>query len=86
MSDIRIMERSIFTQFWYGDLMVQSIFGEHQCMPIQFYLFSDLQCASLIFHESLNYLIIILTIMSGIGIIKRSVFTQFWYGEFNGAF
>ena len=67
------------------NLMVQSVFDEHQCMFIKFCLFSVVQCVSLIFHESLSYLIIILTIMSDIRIMKWSVFTQFWYVEFNDA-
>jgi len=66
-------------------LMVQSVLNQHQCMFINFHLFSIDQCVSLIFNESYSYLMIFCANMSDIKIIKRSIFIQFRYGEFNGA-
>ena len=71
--------------FGMKNLMVQSVFNGHQCMFINFHPFSVDQCVSLIFHENYSYLMICCASMSYIKIIKWSVFTQFWYGEFNGA-
>jgi len=85
MGDIKIMKRSVFIQFWYGNLMVQFVFSEHQCMFINFHLFTVDQCFCIIFHESYSYLMIFGASMSVIKIMKRSVFIQFGYGEFNGA-
>ncbi len=65
-------------------LMVQSVFNEHQCMFIHFHLFSVDQCISLIFHKSYSYLIIFCGSMSVIKTMKRRVFIQFRYGQFNG--
>jgi len=65
--------------------MVQSVFNEHQCMSINFHLFSVDQCVSLIFHESSIYMMIFCASMSDIKIMKRSVFIPIGYGEFNGA-
>jgi len=64
---------------------VQSVFSEHQCMFINSHLFCVDHCVSLIFNESCSYLMIFCASMSDIKIMKRSVFIQFWYGEFNGA-
>jgi len=44
--------------FGMEHLMVQSVFNEHQCMFINFHLFSVDECFSLIFHESYSYLMI----------------------------
>ena len=63
--------------FGMKNLMVQSVFNEHQCMFIKFHLFSVDQCVSLIFHESSSYLMIFCASMSGIKIMKRSVFIPF---------
>ena len=81
MSDINIIKRSVFIQFGMEHSMVQFVFNEHQCMFINFYLFSVDQCASLIFHESYSYLMIFYAGMSDIKIMKRSVFIHFWYGH-----
>jgi len=48
-------------------------------------LFTAAQWVSLNFHKSYSYLIIISTTMSDIKNMEMSVFTQFWYGLFNGA-
>ena len=71
--------------FGMEHLMVQSVFNEHQCMFINFHLFSVEQCVSLIFYESSSYLMIFCASMNDIEMMKRSVFIQFWYVEFNGA-
>jgi len=71
--------------FGMENLMVQSVFSEHQWMFINFHLFSVDQCVSLIFHESYSYLLIFCANMSDIKTMKMSVFIQFRYGEFNGA-
>ena len=57
--------------------MVKSVFNEHQCMVINFHLFSVYQCVSIIFHESYSYLMIFSAIMSDITIMKRSVLYKF---------
>jgi len=78
--------RGVFSyNFGMANLIVQSVFNEHQCMFINSHLLSIDQCVSLIFHESYSYLMIFCASMSDIKIMKRSVFIQFWYGEFNGA-
>ena len=71
--------------FGMENLIVKSVFNEHQCMFTNSHLFSVDQCVSLIFYESCNYLMIFCASMSDIKITKRSVFIWFWYGEFNGA-
>ena len=71
--------------FGMETIMVQSVFKEHQWRFINFHLFSVDQCVSLIFHESYSYLMIFCANMTDIKIIKRSVYIQFLYGEFNGA-
>jgi len=71
--------------FGIENLMVQSVSNEHQCMIINFYVFSAVQWVSLIFHKSLSYLTIIFASKSDIRIVERNVFTPFWYGKFNAA-
>jgi len=79
------LSKGVFSyNFGMDNLMVQSVFNEHQCMFINSHLFSVDQCVSLIFHESYSYLMIFCASMSDIKTIKRSVFIQFWYGSFNG--
>ncbi len=85
MSDIKNIKSSVFIQLGYENLMVQSVLNVHQCMFINFYLFSIDQCAFLIFHESYSFLMIFCASMSDIKIMKSSVFIQLWYGAFNGA-
>ena len=71
--------------FGMEKLMVQSVFNEHQCTFINSHFFSVVQHVSLVFHERYSYLMIFCASMSDIKTMKRSVFMQFWYGEFNGA-
>jgi len=85
MSDIEIIKRSVSYNLGMENLMVQSVFNEHQCMFINFHLFSVDQVVSLISHESYSYLMIFCGTMSDIKTMKRSVFRQFWYEEINGA-
>jgi len=64
MSDIKFMKRSVFIQvfsynFGMENLMVQSVFNEHQCMVINSHLFTVDHCVSIIFHESYSYLVIL---------------------------
>ena len=54
-------------------------------MFINFHLSSVGQWVSLFFYESYSYLMIFFANTSDIKTMKRSVFVQFWYGEFNGA-
>ena len=82
---LKLWIRVFSYNFGMENLMVQSDFNEHQCMFIQFHLFSVDQCVSLIFHDSSTYLMIFCASMSGIKIMKRSVFIQLGYGNFNGA-
>jgi len=65
----------VILQSWNGlfslslgveNLLVQSILDENECKFIIFHDESVLYCASLIFHESKNYLIIISVRMSDI--------------------
>jgi len=80
------LSKGVFSHnFGLKNLMVQSVFDGHQCMFIDFYFFHVVQFVSLIFLKSSSYLIIISATMSDIRIMKQSVFTQFWYGAFNGA-
>jgi len=53
------LSKEVFSyHFGMEIFMVQSVFDEHQCMFINFHLFSMDQCVSLIFHESSSCLII----------------------------
>ncbi len=52
--------------FGMEHLMVQFVFNEHQCMYINFHLFSVDQYVSLIFHEAYSYLVIFCANMSDI--------------------
>jgi len=80
------LSKGVFSyNFGMEHLMVQSVFNVRYSMFINFHLFSIDQCVFLIFHESHSYLIIISSIMSDIEIMKRRVFTQLWYKDFNGA-
>jgi len=80
------LSKGVFSyNFGMETLMVQSVFNEHQCMFINFHLFSVDQCVSLIFYESYSYLMIFCASMSDIKIMKRSVFIQFRYCAFNNA-
>ena len=85
MSDIRLIKRMFSHNFGMENLLVQSVFVKHQCMFLNFHLFSVVQWVSLIFHTSWCYLIIIFATMNDNRTMKRSVFTWFWYGEFIGA-
>jgi len=58
--------------FGMENLMVQSVFNEHQYMFINFHLFSVDQCAFLIFHESYSYFMIFCASMCYIKIIKTT--------------
>jgi len=71
--------------FGMENLMVQSVCNEQQCMFIYFHLFSVHQCVLLFFNESYSDLIIFCASMSDIKTVKRIVFIQFLYGEFNGS-
>jgi len=76
--------RGVFSyNFGMENLMVQSVFSEHQCMFINFHLFSIDQYVSLIFHESYSYIMIFCASMSNIGKIYRGQLTHFvmtWSG------
>jgi len=84
MSDIRIMEWTVLTQFGYGEFIGVISFWWAWMYVHQLSWYQCCSVSFLDFPYSKSYLIIISASMSGFRIMEQTVLTQFGYGEVIG--